>query len=123
MSPAAPRRAVVLAMVIGLLAVQLIALYLPRSPGPPSPIPHSDKLIHALVFAAPILAGALAKGRTWLIVAIACAVHAPVSEVIQHIFLAHRSGDVWDVVADLVGICGALAGVSWWIRRPRRRRP
>lgn len=122
MSATPRRRRVVAVLVVALLLVQAAAVYLPQSPGPPSPIPHGDKVVHALIFGAPVLASGLAKGRGWLLVALGCLVHAPVSEVIQHRALATRSGDIWDVVADLVGIGLAAAGVGWGIRRPRRRR-
>ena len=36
-------------------------------------------------------------------------VHVPVSELVQHFYLGQRSGDVWDAVADLVGVA-----VGWW---------
>ncbi|WP_435199464.1 VanZ family protein [Janibacter sp. GS2] len=122
MSTIAPRRPLVLAVVVVLMVVQSVVVYLPLGPGPPSSIPHSDKVIHAVVFGGPILVAGLAKGRSWLLVGLVSAVHAPVSEVIQHRFLIHRSGDPWDVGADFVGIGLALAGVSLVLRRPRRRR-
>jgi VanZ family protein len=38
------------------------------------------------------------------------AIHAPVSELVQHFLLPGRSGDVWDAVLDLVGVAlGAAA--------------
>lgn len=117
-----PPRHLVPVAVAGLLVVQLLALYLPQDPGAPSPIPHGDKLVHAVIFGAPVLVAGLAKGRWWLLVALACAVHGPVSEVIQQTALPSRSGDVWDAVADLVGTGAAVAGVRWGFRRPRRRR-
>ncbi len=107
--------------VTALLVVQVLVLYTPQSGGPPLPVPHVDKAVHALVFAAPIVVAGLTKGATWRGVALLCAVHAPVSEVVQHVALPTRSGDVWDVVADLVGVGMASAGVGWWLRRPRRR--
>lgn len=105
-----------------LFALQLIVLYVPTAPGPPTPIAHADKIVHALVFAAPVLVAGLARRSWWLLVAGACVLHAPVSEAIQHAFLTHRSGDPWDLVADLCGTAGASIGVSLWFRRPRRRR-
>lgn len=122
MSTIVPRNHLVLAVVVVLLALQSIAVYLPLSPGPPSAIQHGDKVIHAVAFGVPVLVAGLAKGRSWLLVGLVSAVHAPVSEVIQHLFLVNRSGDPWDVAADFVGIGLALAGVSLVIRRPRRRR-
>mgnify|MGYP006189601847 CR=1 FL=1 len=105
-----------------LLAVQLVVLYVPSAPGPPAPIPHADKLVHALVFAAPVLVAGLARRWWWVLVAVACLLHAPVSEAVQQVYLPGRSGDPWDLVADLGGVAGASIGVSLWFRRPRRRR-
>lgn len=121
MSATLPRGLLVPAGVAALLVVQALVLYTPQSGSSPMPIPHADKAVHALVFAAPVLLAGLAKGDAWRLVALLCAVHAPVSEVIQHVALPTRSGDVWDVVADLVGVGMACAGVGWGIRRPRRR--
>jgi len=118
MSRPATRRHLALVTLVGLLVVQLVALYVPQSPGPPSPVPHGDKLVHALVFGAPVLVAGLALRRWWRSVTLVCAAHAPVSEVIQHVALSGRSGEVWDVVADLVGIGVALTGVGWAPRRP-----
>jgi hypothetical protein len=50
--------------------------------------------------------------------AVVFAVHAPVSEVLQHVLLPGRSGDVWDAVVDLVGVgLGVLALVVGARRR------
>jgi VanZ family protein len=102
--------------------LQLIVLYAPEAPGPPSPIPNSDKLVHALVFALPVLVAGLGGRRWWPRVAVVCALHAPGSEVIQQVALSQRSGDPWDVVADLVGVGLASIGVLLVVRRLRRRR-
>ncbi|MEN3123604.1 VanZ family protein [Janibacter terrae] len=102
--------------------LQLVVLYAPQVPGPPSPVPHGDKVVHAFVFGLPVLVAGLARRRRWPAAALLCAVHAPVSEVMQHAVLAHRSGDPWDVLADLVGVGLAAIAVPLVIRRPRRRR-
>lgn len=110
-------------MVFALVVIlQVVVLYAPDAPGPPSPIPHSDKAVHALVFALPVLVAGLGRRGWWPVAAVLCAVHAPVSEVIQHLALANRSGDPWDVVADLVGVAAASIGVLFMVRRLRRRR-
>ena len=47
------------------------------------------------------------------------ALHAPVSELLQHAVLPNRSGDVWDAVADLAGVVvGATIGM---VSRTRAR--
>ncbi len=58
----------------------------------------------------------LARLRTGLVVGVA-ALHAPVSELIQWTLLPHRDGDVWDAVADLVGV-----GLGWLLARWLGRR-
>lgn len=116
------RRVSVTAAFVLVVILQVVVLYAPDAPGPPSPIPHSDKAVHALVFALPVLVAGVGRRGWWPVVAVLCAVHAPVSEVIQHLALANRSGDPWDVVADLVGVAAASIGVLFMVRRLRRRR-
>lgn len=95
------------------LATHLIALYLPGHPGVPEPL-YVDKLVHAALFGVPVwLLGRLTK-RVWLIAGI-FAVHAAASEVIQARFVPYRDGDVFDALADLVGIGIAV----WWLLRTR----
>ena len=91
-------------------AVQLVALYAPSAGGAP-PFPNADKLVHAAIFALPVLFGLLARLRPAVVVAVA-ALHAPVSELVQHFLLPHRDGDVRDVLADLVGV-----GLGWLLAR------
>lgn len=98
------------------LAVQLIAVY--ASDGPAGPeINGLDKVIHVLIFAAPALAALMVGIRARWALGI-LAVHAPVSELIQNFGLAHRDGDVFDVMADIGGIVlGGLAYVVWTRRQ------
>lgn len=103
------------------LLLQVVVVYAPQTPGPPPAIPHADKLIHAVVFALPVLAVGLPRVRWWPVVALLLALHAPVSEITQHLLLPGRSGDPWDVVADLVGVGIASGWVAWSVRRLRRR--
>lgn len=86
------------------VGVQLVVLYLPRIPdGASVDVPGADKAVHLLVFAAVMVTGTLAGIRPlWL--AVALAGHAVISEVIQHLALPDRSGDVADVLANLAGI-------------------
>ncbi len=99
------------------VAVQLVAVYAPSGGGGAPPFPNADKLVHAAIFAAPVVFALLAGLRPLLVVGVA-AVHAPVSELVQWAFLPHRDGDVWDAVADLVGV-----GLGWllarWLARSR----
>jgi len=97
------------------LAVQLVTLYSPEAVGTP-PIAGMDKVVHVLVFAAPALAALLAGiSAPWALGILA--VHAPFSELVQHVALSHRSGDVPDVVADLMGIALGWSAFLVWRRR------
>jgi hypothetical protein len=94
------------------VAVQLIVVYSPQGPGGPQ-VPGLDKVVHLLIFAGPVLA-ALMAGLRWPWVLGIFAAHAPVSELTQHFALPHRTGDPWDMVADLVGVAlGYLAFLVW----------
>ena len=99
------------------MVMQLIAVYL--SGGPPGPaINGLDKVVHVFIFAAPAFAALMAGIRIRWAVGI-LAVHAPVSELIQHFGLPHRSGDVLDVMADLGGVVlGGCAYMVWTRRQP-----
>lgn len=108
-------------VLLGLAVVlQLVALYAPDAPGSSSGIPYGDKVVHAVVFALPVLVAGIGRRSWWPVVAVLGAVHAPMSEVIQHALLPQRSGDPWDVVADLVGLGLASIGVVWVVRQRRR---
>ena len=65
---------------------------------------------HVLLFLAPTVAGLLAGVRPAYLVAL-LALHAPVSELLQHYLLPHRSGDAWDAVADLGGVVLGVTSV------------
>lgn len=98
------------------VAVHLIVLYLPRVPDTGGPeIPGTDKVAHVAVFAL-VVAAALWVGLPARWVVPLTLAHAVVSEVVQHLWLAQRSGDGWDVVADVVGVLLGWA-VLTWLRR------
>jgi VanZ family protein len=84
------------------LAVQLVALYAPRAPSEGSGW-GLDKVVHATLFAAVVWTGRRAGVPPWWLVLL-CAVHAPVSELVQGYLLPHRDGTVGDAVADLLGV-------------------
>ena len=101
----------------GLVVVQLLAVYWPRVEVE-GPVSWSDKVVHVLLFLLPTLAGLLAGLRpAWLVGLVA--LHAPVSELVQHFLLPNRSGDVWDAVADLSGVVLGVTLVM--VGRARRR--
>lgn len=92
------------AALVAALACHLLVLYIPRVPTPGGPgIPGADKVAHVVVFAL-VVAAALWVGlpARW-VVPLALA-HTVISELVQHLWLPGRSGDVWDVVADVLGV-------------------
>ena len=92
-----------------ILVAHLVALYWPRV-DIVGPVTWSDKVGHVLLFLAPTVAGLLAGVRPAYLVAL-LALHAPVSELLQHYLLPHRSGDAWDAVADLGGVVLGVTSV------------
>lgn len=94
------------------MVVQLVVLYSPRGVGGPQ-IAGLDKVVHILIFAAPVLAALMVGiGAAWVLAIFV--VHGPVSELIQYFALPHRSGDVFDALADIAGVAiGALVYVVW----------
>jgi VanZ family protein len=99
------------------VVAQVLALYWPRI-DVQGPVTWSDKVMHVLLFLLPVVAGLLAGLRPVYVVG-AMAIHAPVSELVQHYLLPNRSGDVWDAVADLTGV---VLGVTLVVVGRRLRR-
>jgi VanZ family protein len=114
-------------VVVGLLVLsvvgQLVVLYSPDGGGPPL-FPQGDKVVHLLVFLVPVALAVIAGYRRRVVVAV-FAVQAVLSEVVQAVFLPHRSGDPLDALADLTGVAlGVLLG-TMLLRRwsgPHRER-
>lgn len=93
----------------------MAVLYAPRTPAVDTGGLPVDKLVHVVAFALPtaaLIAAGLPRG--WVIGLMA--LHAPLSEVIQHRLLADRSGEPLDVVADLAGV--ALGTSLAWRAKP-----
>lgn len=84
--------------------------------GPPPAIPFQDKIFHAAMFACLTGPGVLVLPRKylWFWVAHMAALGAGI-EIVQARGDEGRSGDVFDFVADCVGIALAL-GVGRWLR-------
>jgi len=104
-APASRRRprALVAALAVAVV-VQLVVLYLPGGQVPDAgfAVPGLDKAVHVAVFTLPAcLAAVLGRSARW---ALPFAVHAPVSECVQHAWVPLRTGDPADVVADLAGV-------------------
>ena len=89
------------------LLVSFYVLFAPRASGPQGLV-GADKIVHAGLFAAISVAVVLRFGHgvRWMGPVAAYAVG---SELIQAFFLPTRSGDLLDVLADLVG-----AAAGWW---------
>jgi VanZ family protein len=101
------------------ICIQLVGLYAPTTPPQPAWFPNADKVEHAVIFALPVLLIMLARQRfSWLVLAI-FALHGVVSELTQHFFYRHRSGDPADVLADVTGV--ALGAAAYAIIRARAR--
>ena len=88
-----------------MLAVLLsfYVLFAPDPGGPETDPPGADKAVHLALFA--LLAG---TARWWAgagtAALVAVLLYAPLSEAVQGLLLAGRSGDPLDVVADLAGV-------------------
>lgn len=110
-------RRLALVMFVTTVLIQLCAVYWP-SVDVQGPVSWTDKAGHALLFLVPTVTGLLAGLRPAYLVA-ALALHAPLSELLQHLVLPHRSGDIWDAVADLAGV--VLGVTSAVVTRTLRR--
>jgi VanZ family protein len=76
----------------------------------------SDKVVHLLLF------GLLAGTTRWRFGAVAAALaavaaYAPLSELVQATLLRTRSGDPYDVVADLLGVAAGWLVATRLLRR------
>lgn len=112
--------ALIVASVVA-VAAQLYGLYRPGGPPQPEWFPAADKLAHLLGFAIPVLLVLCAL--TWYggrrsagLVLGLFALHGVVSEIVQARLYANRSGDVFDVLADGLGI--ALGAGAFLAVRP-----
>ena len=103
---------------VGVFAISLIVLFSPGSTVPSGP-PNSDKLVHALLFAALALAARFA-GVGWRATAAWVLAYAALSEVLQALLPIQRSGSLWDVVADAAGMALGLTAYALLSRAPSR---
>lgn len=99
------------------LVLQLAGIYSATMPGPSGGPPHLDKLGHLTAFAVPA-ALAWLLGARWLVVALV--LHAFVSEPLQGWVAPLRRPDVWDAVANLVGVALGVAVARALVRRSAR---
>ena len=98
-----------------MLLLSVYVLFVP-TPAGPALFAGSDKVVHLLLFA--LLAGTARWrfGGTPAVLGLVAG-YAVVSELVQGALLSSRSGDVRDVVADLVGVA-----VGWWLATRSLRR-
>ena len=84
--------------------VVLLSLWMLFSPGStvPSGPAYSDKVVHALLFAALAATGLRAGLRPAPLLVVLVA-YAGASEVLQAVLPIHRDGDVADAAADVIG--------------------
>ena len=113
----APARWLPLAAVF---ALSLVMLFSPGSAVPSGP-PNSDKLVHALLFAALALAARYA-GLGWRSAAAALLAYAAASEVLQAILPIHRGGSLSDFAADAAGVGAGLIAFAAIARARATRR-
>jgi hypothetical protein len=87
------------------------ALYWPRAVSQ-GPIPSADKIVHIALFAVVAATGLCARVPLGWLAGLLVA-QAVTSELVQHWFLPHRTGDPADVAADLVGVAlGVFVGLK-----------
>lgn len=107
------------AVLVGVLLASLVVLFLPGPEVPATP-GHTDKLVHAGLFA--VLAVAVrGVGVRPPATAARLAGYAVVSEVLQAVLPLGRDGSVGDALTDGVGVLLGLAAVGGWGALRRRR--
>ena len=89
-----------------MLLLSLYVLFTP-SAGGPSLFEGSDKVVHLVLFALLAATTRWRFGPVTVALGVVCA-YAVASELIQGALLSSRSGDAYDVVADLLG-----AALGW----------
>lgn len=101
---------------VAFAATVLLSLYVLFAPDPGGAprFEGADKLVHLVLFALLALTARLRLGASTA-VWVAVAAYAVVSELVQGLLLASRSGDPLDVVADLIGV-----GLGWFAAMRRR---
>jgi len=97
------------------LVVSLYVLFWPDPAGGSVGIRGADKVVHLLLFAALAATARLRFGSRVAALG-GVAGYAAVSEVVQALLLSRRSGDLLDLVADLLGVA-----LGWWLVGRRHR--
>ncbi len=115
----APARTLLLIAAFAALALQLYGLYnpAPDSSSLPSFFEGEDKVVHFLLFAAPVFLFRL-TGVSPRLLGSVFILHAVLSEVIQGAFLPNRDGSWGDALADILGVLAALLLAASRTSRP-----
>lgn len=99
----------------------LVIMSIPGNRIPSVPEINLDKLVHLAVFGFLFLLFVWAGNQPW-VVALGCIAFGIATEIWQHYVAIGRYGDLYDAIADALGVL--LAWVVWtWIQRrqaPRR---
>ena len=90
------------------LLASLYVLFRPDPAGGGVRVPGADKVVHLLLFGALAATARLRFGGARSVLA-AVVAYAVVSELVQALLLSRRSGDLLDLVADLLGVA-----LGWW---------
>ena len=92
-----------------MLLVSLYVLFWPDPASGGGRFPGADKVVHAGLFGLLALTSRCRFGTHGSVLA-ALVAYAVVSELVQAALLSNRSGDGWDVLADLAGVA-----TGWWL--------
>ncbi|EGN75203.1 VanZ like family protein [Idiomarina sp. A28L] len=90
-----------------IVVVVVSALFLMQTPPSPSVanFAHADKVVHfGLFFVLAITMHLAFRPRLWLALPILL-IYAVTIEIVQH-YVPGRGADIWDVIADMVGVLG-----------------
>ena len=104
----------------GLIALVTKLLLMEYSGSLPS-FPHSDKVIHACLFAMLTLAGYLAYANysKWLYTNLI--IYGAITEIMQQMFTATRFASVYDWLADLIGVLLAVFVIKFITNNSRTK--
>jgi VanZ family protein len=80
-----------------------------------------DKIVHVILFAALMISGAVAFPKKIVFVSAMLLVYTFSTEIIQGNFIPHRSFDVFDIMADCIGIMMGAILIEMRVLRTRNK--